>query len=131
MRTILSEIRRLTNLPKEELMTVSKELGAPYDLLLQVAKEGKLPVVNFSAGGIATPADAALMMQLGSEGVFVGSGIFKSSSPEKMARAIVKATTYYNKPEIIAEVSEDLGQAMVGIEISQIPESNIMSSRGW
>ena len=131
MRTIMSEMRRLTNMPKEELMTAAKEMQAPYDLVLRVAQEGKLPVVNFAAGGVATPADAALMMQLGSEGVFVGSGIFGASNPLKMAQAIVKATTYYNKPEIIAEVSEDLGTAMAGIEISQIHESNILSKRGW
>ncbi|MFZ5753475.1 MAG: pyridoxal 5'-phosphate synthase lyase subunit PdxS [Bacillota bacterium] len=131
MRTIMAEIRRLKNLPKEELMTAAKEMGAPYDLVVKVAEEGKLPVVNFAAGGIATPADAALMMQLGSEGVFVGSGIFKSSNPEKRARAIVKATTYYNSPEILAEVSEDLGEAMYGIEISQIAQEQILSTRGW
>lgn len=131
MRTIMSEIRRLTNLPKEELMTAAKEMGAPYDLVVKVADEGKLPVVNFAAGGIATPADAALMMQLGSEGVFVGSGIFKSSDPEKMAKAIVKAATYYNKPDILAEVSEDLGEAMKGLEISQISPESILASRGW
>lgn len=131
MRTIMAEIRRLKNLPKEELMTVAKEMAAPYEWVAKVAAEGKLPVVNFAAGGIATPADAALMMQLGSEGVFVGSGIFKSSNPDKMAKAIVKATTYFNKPEIIAEVSEDLGEAMAGIEISQITPENILSTRGW
>lgn len=131
MRTIMSEIRRLQNLPREELMTAAKEMAAPYDLVVKVAAEGKLPVVNFAAGGIATPADAALMMQLGSEGVFVGSGIFKSSNPEKRAAAIVKATTYYNHPEIIAEVSEDLGEAMPGLEISQISPENILSTRGW
>lgn len=131
MRTIMSEIRRLTNLPKEELMTAAKEMAAPYDLVVRVATEGKLSVVNFSAGGIATPADAALMMQLGSEGVFVGSGIFKSSDPEKRARAIVKATTYYNKPEILAEVSQDLGEAMPSLEISQISPENMLSNRGW
>lgn len=119
MRTIMSEIRRLANLPKEELMTFAKEIAAPYDLVVKVAKEGKLPVVNFAAGGVATPADAALMMQLGSEGVFVGSGIFKSSNPEKTAKAIVKATNFYDKPEIIAEVSEDLGEAMSGIEVTK------------
>ena len=131
IRTIMAEIRRLNNMPEEELMTAAKEMGAPYDLTVKVAKEGKLPVVNFAAGGIATPADAALMMQLGSEGVFVGSGIFKSSNPEKMAKAIVKATTFFNKPEIIAEVSEGLGEAMRGIEISQIPAGNLLASRGW
>jgi pyridoxal 5'-phosphate synthase pdxS subunit len=131
MRTIMSEIRRLKNLPKEELMTVAKEMGAPYDLVVRLAEEGKLTVVNFAAGGIATPADAALMMQLGSEGVFVGSGIFKSSNPEKMAKAIVKAATFFDKPEVLAEVSEDLGSAMHGIEISQIPDESILSTRGW
>jgi len=131
MRTIMSEVRRLQNLPKEELMTAAKEMCAPYDLVVKVAQDGKLPVVNFAAGGIATPSDAALMMQLGSEGVFVGSGIFKSSDPEKMAKAIVKATTFYDKPNIIAEVSEDLGEAMRGLEISQINPGNILSSRGW
>ncbi|MCR4441518.1 MAG: pyridoxal 5'-phosphate synthase lyase subunit PdxS [Peptococcaceae bacterium] len=131
MRTIMSEIRRLKNLPPEELMTAAKEMAAPYDLVVRVAEEGRLPVVNFAAGGIATPADAALMMQLGSEGVFVGSGIFKSSDPKKRARAIVKATTYYDRPEIIAEVSEDLGEAMPGMEISQISPEKILSTRGW
>jgi pyridoxal 5'-phosphate synthase pdxS subunit len=131
IRTIMSEIRRLANLPAEELMAASKEMAAPYELVVRVANEGKLPVVNFAAGGIATPADAALMMQLGSEGIFVGSGIFKSSSPEKTAKAIVKATTFYNKPDIVAEVSEDLGEAMYGIEISQITPENILSKRGW
>ncbi|MEN8904539.1 MAG: pyridoxal 5'-phosphate synthase lyase subunit PdxS [Clostridiales bacterium] len=131
IRTIMNEIKRLTVLSKEELMTAAKEMAAPYDLVLQVAKDGKLPVVNFAAGGIATPADAALMMQLGSEGVFVGSGIFKSTNPEKMARAIVKATGQYNNPEIIAEVSEDLGESMKGIELSEIPKENILSDRGW
>lgn len=131
MRTIMAEIRRLKSLPKEELMTAAKEMAAPYELIVKIAEEGKLPVVNFAAGGIATPADAALMMQLGSEGVFVGSGIFKSANPEKTARAIVKATTYYNKPDIIAEVSEDLGEAMRGIEISQIAPGNVLSTRGW
>ncbi|MCX7923593.1 MAG: pyridoxal 5'-phosphate synthase lyase subunit PdxS [Clostridia bacterium] len=131
MRTIMADVRRLSTLPKEELMTAAKEMAAPYELVVKVAEDGKLPVVNFAAGGIATPADAALMMQLGSEGVFVGSGIFKSSNPEKMAKAIVKATTFYNNPEIIAEVSEDLGEAMRGLEISQISPENVLSSRGW
>lgn len=131
MRTIMGEMRRLTNLPKEELMSAAKDMGAPYDLVLYVAENGKLPVVNFAAGGIATPADAALMMQLGSEGVFVGSGIFKSSNPEKTAKAIVKATAFYNKPDIIAEVSEDLGDPMHGIEISEIAPENILATRGW
>ena len=131
MRTIMGEIRRLQNLPKEELMSAARDIAAPYELLLKVAETGKLPVVNFAAGGIATPADAALMMQLGSEGVFVGSGIFKSSNPEKVARAIVKATAYYNDPKIVAEVSEDLGEAMKGLEISKIAPENILSNRGW
>lgn len=131
MRTIMADIRRLTTMPKEELMTCAKEMGAPYDLVVFVAENGKLPVVNFAAGGVATPADAALMMQLGSEGVFVGSGIFKSSDPSKMAKAIVKATAYFDKPDIIAEVSEDLGQAMYGLEISSIAPEEILSNRGW
>lgn len=131
MRTIMGEIRKLSGLPKEELMTAAKEMSAPYDLVVWVAEHKKLPVVNFAAGGVATPADAALMMHLGSEGVFVGSGVFKSANPEKMAKAIVKATTYFNKPEILAEVSEDLGEAMYGLEISQISQNQVMSSRGW
>jgi pyridoxal 5'-phosphate synthase pdxS subunit len=131
MRTIMAEIRRLSTLPAEELMTSAKELGAPYDLVVEVAKNGRLPVVNFAAGGIATPADAALMMQLGSEGVFVGSGIFKSSNPEKRAKAIVKATTYFDKPEVIAEVSEDLGEAIRGIELSAIEPKDRLADRGW
>lgn len=131
MRTMMSAIRRLTNMPKEELMTFAKENGAPYDLVLYVAENGKLPVVNFAAGGIATPADAALMMQLGSEGVFVGSGIFKSSNPRRMADAIVKATAYYNDPKIIAEVSEGLGEAMKGIELKDIAPQDRLAERGW
>ena len=131
MRTVMADIRRLQNMPAEELMTFAKENGAPYDLVVEVAKTGKLPVVNFAAGGIATPADAALMMQLGSEGIFVGSGIFKSSNPEKMARAIVKATAYYNDPDVLAEVSEGLGEAMRGIELSEIAPENRMAQRGW
>jgi len=131
MRTVMSDIRKLTTLPKEELMTAAKELGAPYDLVLQVAETGKLPVVNFAAGGIATPADAALMMQLGVDGIFVGSGIFKSADPEARARAIVLATTHYNEPDILAEVSRDLGEAMPGLEISAIGENERMQERGW
>ncbi|SHI04465.1 pyridoxal 5'-phosphate synthase pdxS subunit [Clostridium collagenovorans DSM 3089] len=130
-RTIFSEIRKLQNTPNEELMTVAKEMGAPYDLIKYVKENGKLPVVNFSAGGIATPADAALMMQLGSDGVFVGSGIFKSANPEKRAAAIVKTTTYFNDPKVIAEVSEDLGLAMDGIDIRELSENNLFSKRGW
>jgi pyridoxal 5'-phosphate synthase pdxS subunit len=131
MRTIMAEIRRLSTLPVEELMTSAKELGAPYDLVIEVAKTGKLSVVNFAAGGVATPADAALMMQLGSEGVFVGSGIFKSANPEKRAKAIVKATTYFDKPEIIAEASEDIGEPMQGIEMSAIEPKDRFADRGW
>jgi pyridoxal 5'-phosphate synthase pdxS subunit len=131
MRQVMDEIRRLKNLPKEELMTKSKELGAPFELLQEVAQKGKLPVVNFAAGGIATPADAALMMQLGADGVFVGSGIFKSTDPKRRAKAIVEATTHYDNPEIIARVSEGLGEAMKGIEIAQIAAAERMQDRGW
>lgn len=131
MRTMVSDIKRVQLASQEELMTIAKEMGAPYDLIVYVKKHGKLPVVNFAAGGIATPADAALMMQLGSDGVFVGSGIFKSSNPEKRAQAIVKATTYYNNPEVIAEVSEELGEAMNSIDIREIPEVNLYANRGW
>ncbi|NLI91478.1 MAG: pyridoxal 5'-phosphate synthase lyase subunit PdxS [Peptococcaceae bacterium] len=131
MRTVLSDIRRLKTMPKEELMTAAKEMGAPYDLVLHVAETGKLPVVNFAAGGIATPADAALMMQLGVDGIFVGSGIFKSSNPKVRARAIVLATTHYNEPNVLAEVSRDLGEAMPGLEISGISENERMQERGW
>jgi len=131
MREVMDEIRRLKNIPKEELMTKAKELGAPFELLQEVAQKGKLPVVNFAAGGIATPADAALMMQLGADGVFVGSGIFKSDDPKIRARAIVEATTHYDNPKIIAQVSEGLGEAMKGIEISQIAASERMQDRGW
>lgn len=131
MRQVMGEIRILKNLPKEELMTKAKELGAPFEILLEVAQKGKLPVVNFAAGGIATPADAALMMQLGADGVFVGSGIFKSDDPKKRAKAIVEATTHYDNPVIIAQVSEDLTGAMKGIEISQIAVAARMQDRGW
>ncbi|CUP61719.1 pyridoxal biosynthesis lyase PdxS [Clostridium baratii] len=129
MRKIMDEIREIKNAPKEELMTISKELNAPYDLVKYVHENGKLPVVNFAAGGIATPADAALMMQLGSEGVFVGSGIFKSENPEKRARAIVLATTYYNDPKKLAEVSYDLGEAMSGNSAKEIEVK--YAERGW
>ncbi len=112
-------------------MTFAKETGSPFHLVSEVAESGKLPVVNFAAGGIATPADAALMMQLGSEGVFVGSGIFRSANPEKRAKAIVIATTYFNDPKVIAEVSEDLGAAIPGIDIAQIPEEQVLAKRGW
>lgn len=131
MRTVMSEIRKLTTMPKEELMTAAKEMAAPYDLVLYVAENGKLPVVNFAAGGIATPADAALMMQLGCDGIFVGSGIFKSSDPAKRARAIVLATTHYNDPEMLAKLSQDLGEAMPGLEISSITQAQRMQERGW
>ena len=112
-------------------MTAAKELGAPYDLVCEVASSGRLPVVNFAAGGIATPADAALMMQLGVDGVFVGSGIFKSEDPPSRAKAIVRATTHFSEPKIIAEVSRGLGDAMAGLEISEIPEAELLANRGW
>ncbi len=131
MRTVMSEIRRLQNLPKEELMTAAKDMAAPYDLVCEVARTGKLPVVNFAAGGIATPADAALMMQLGCDGIFVGSGIFKSKDPAARAKAIVAATTYYNDPKVLAEISKDLGEAMPGIEISTLQANARMQERGW
>jgi pyridoxal 5'-phosphate synthase pdxS subunit len=124
-------IRRLVNTPQEELMAVAKELEAPFELVVEVHKTGKLPVVNFAAGGIATPADAALMMQLGAEGVFVGSGIFKSSDPEVRAKAVVEATTHYQDPKIIAEVSKNLGEAMPGLDIKQIPTEELLARRGW
>ncbi|MBW9159054.1 pyridoxal 5'-phosphate synthase lyase subunit PdxS [Clostridium tagluense] len=129
MRCIMNDIRKVKNAPKEELMTLAKDMGAPIHLIQYVWENGKLPVVNFAAGGIATPADAALMMQLGAEGVFVGSGIFKAENPEAVAKAIVLATTYYNDPKVIAEVSENLGQAMDGLELSEIKER--YSERGW
>jgi pyridoxal 5'-phosphate synthase pdxS subunit len=131
MRAIMDGVRRLQMLPEEELMTEAKNLGAPYDLVLEVAKTGKLPVVNFSAGGVATPADAALMMRLGAEGIFVGSGIFKSGNPLKRAKAIVRATTHYQDPAILAEVSRNLGEPMVGITVSTLPEAEQMAKRGW
>ncbi len=130
-RAVLGEIRRLQNMPEEELMTYSKEIGAPYELVLETRSLGRLPVVNFAAGGIATPADAALMMQLGMDGVFVGSGIFKSGNPAKRAAAIVKAVTHYNDPYILAEVSRNLGEPMVGRQISSIPEAELIAGRGW
>jgi len=131
MRQIRDEIRRLTSLPEDELYVAAKELGAPYDLVKEVAETGKLPVVLFTAGGIATPADAAMMMQLGAEGVFVGSGIFKSGDPAKRAAAIVKATTFYDDPKVIAEVSRGLGEAMVGINVEDVPEPHRLAERGW
>jgi len=131
MRAIKDDINRITSLPREEMMTIAKEIGAPYELVMYIKENGKLPVVNFSAGGIATPADAALMMQLGCDGVFVGSGIFKSADPAKRARAIVKATAYFNDPQKVLEASMDLGEAMPGLEISQIPPDQILAERGW
>ena len=130
-RAVLGEIRRLQNLPGAALMAYAKEIGAPYELVVETRKLGRLPVVNFAAGGIATPADAALMMQLGVDGVFVGSGIFKSGDPAKRAAAIVKATTHYNDPYILAEVSRNLGEPMVGRQISAIPEGELIADRGW
>jgi len=130
-RRVLGEIRKLQNLPDDEVMAYAKELGAPYELMLETRKLGRLPVVNFAAGGIATPADAALMMQLGVDGVFVGSGIFKSGDPAKRAAAIVKATTHYNDPKILAEVSRNLGEPMVGRQISSIPQEELIADRGW
>jgi pyridoxal 5'-phosphate synthase pdxS subunit len=131
LRRIKSEIRKVMTMPNEELMTEAKNLGAPFELLLYIKEHGSLPVPNFAAGGIATPADAALAMQLGAESVFVGSGIFKSENPVAFARAIVKATTQFNKPSILLEASMGLPKAMTGIEISKIISSEIMSKRGW
>lgn len=131
MRAVQDEIRKLQALPDEELVAEAKALGAPLELVMEVHNTGKLPVVNFAAGGIATPADAALMMQLGSEGVFVGSGIFKSSDPPARARATVKATTHYQDPAIIAEVSRGLGDAMPGLDIKTIPQQELLATRGW
>jgi pyridoxal 5'-phosphate synthase pdxS subunit len=131
MRAINGELARLTTLRQEELMAAAKELRAPYDLVVDVARAGKLPVVNFSAGGIATPADAAMMMQLGADGVFVGSGIFKSENPAERARAIVEATTHFNDPKLIARVSKGIGEAMRGLEIGEIAKENLIQFRGW
>jgi len=131
MRAIMDGIRRLQLLPEEELMTEAKNLGAPYELVRDIARTGKLPVVNFSAGGVATPADAALMMRLGAEGIFVGSGIFKSGNPLERAKAIVRATTHFQDPAIVAEVSRNLGEPMVGININTLPEEEQMARRGW
>ena len=130
-RAVLGEIRRLTTLPDEELMAYAKEIGAPYELVKETKHLGRLPVVNFAAGGIATPADAALMMQLGVDGVFVGSGIFKSGDPARRARAIVEATTHFRDPEIIAKVSRNLGQPMVGRSVASMPEEEHLAVRGW
>jgi len=131
MRAVTSGIKRLATLRHEEMMTEAKNLGAPYELVRWVAENGRLPVPNFSAGGIATPADAALMMQLGAEAVFVGSGIFKSSDPSARAKAIVQATTHYKDPDILAKVSEELGEAMPGIETSKLSEQELLQTRGW
>lgn len=131
MRTVMREIRRLSSIDPAELMAEAKRLGAPYELVQQVAKEGRLPVPNFAAGGIATPADAALMLQLGSESVFVGSGIFKSDDPAHRARAIVEAATYYNDPEMLAKISMGLLGAMKGLDIQQLKQEDLLSPRGW
>ena len=130
-RTVYGEIRRLQSMDEDERFSAAKELQAPYELVRQVAETGRLPVVNFAAGGVATPADAALMMQLGVDGIFVGSGIFKSGNPAKRARAIVEATTHYNDPEVIAEVSKGLGEPMAGINVASLSEGQLMAERGW
>lgn len=131
MRTLIKDIRRIHSMEADELMAAAKEMGAPYDLVQYVHENGKLPVPNFSAGGVATPADAALMMMLGAETVFVGSGIFKSSDPRSRARAIVDAVTHYKDPAILAKVSEDLGDAMPGLDVRTMPEGELMATRGW
>ncbi len=131
MRAVMEGIRRLKSVPADELMAIAKEMAAPYELVTEIHKTGRLPVVNFAAGGVATPADAALMMQLGAEGVFVGSGIFKSANPEAVAKAIVKATTHYQDAKVVAEVSKNLGDAMPGLDIKQIPADELLASRGW
>lgn len=130
-RAVMGEIRRLQHMAPEEWMAAAKEMGTPYELVVETAQLGRLPVVNFAAGGIATPADAAMMMQLGLDGVFVGSGIFKSSDPPRRAKAIVEAVTHYDDPGIIAEISKGLGEAMPGLEISEIPEAELLAQRGW
>ena len=130
-RAVLGEVKRLQNMPEEELMSYAKEIGAPYDLVKETKELGRLPVVNFAAGGIATPADAALMMQLGVDGVFVGSGIFKSGDPAKRGAAIVRATTHYKDAKILAEVSRNLGEPMVGRQVTDIPEEELLAGRGW
>jgi pyridoxal 5'-phosphate synthase pdxS subunit len=131
MRTVTNDLRRITQLAPEQLMSAARDLGAPFDLVREVHETGQLPVVNFAAGGIATPADAALMMGLGVDGVFVGSGIFKSSDPPAYARAIVEATTFWADPEVIAKVSRGLGEAMPGLEIDKIPANEKLAERGW
>ena len=131
MRTIRAELRRLQGLEKDELYVAAKELQAPYDIVAEIAESGKLPVVLFTAGGVATPADAAMMMQLGADGVFVGSGIFKSGDPAKRAAAVVKATTFFDDPAVLAEVSRGLGEAMVGINVSDLAAPHRLAERGW
>jgi pyridoxal 5'-phosphate synthase pdxS subunit len=131
IRAIVREIKLLATVPEEELMSEAKKMGAPYELVQWVAREGRLPVPNFSAGGIATPADAALVMQLGAEAAFVGSGIFKSADPEVRARAIVRAVTHYNDPKALLECCEQLGEAMRGLDVAQLPESELLQTRGW
>jgi pyridoxal 5'-phosphate synthase pdxS subunit len=131
MRAIMGEVKRLHGLPDEELMASAKEMQAPFDLVSEVAKSGELPVVNFSAGGVATPADAALMMQLGADGVFVGSGVFKSEDPASRAKAIVEATTHFRDPAVLAQVSKSLGEAMAGLDISEIAKDKLIQYRGW
>jgi pyridoxal 5'-phosphate synthase pdxS subunit len=131
MRTVTDGIRRLQSLDSEQLMSAARDLGAPFDLVQEVAESGRLPLVNFAAGGLATPADAALMMQLGCDGVFVGSGIFKSSDPAARARAIVEATTYFQDPQILAKVSRGLGEPMAGIEIDRLASEDLLQTRGW
>ena len=131
MRAVMDGIRKLASAPQSELMAMAKEMAAPFELVAEVAKTGRLPVVNFAAGGVATPADAALMMQLGAEGVFVGSGIFKAANPPLVARAIVRATTHFEDPQVVAEVSRNLGAAMPGLDIKQIPTDELLAPRGW
>lgn len=131
MRTVMGQIRRIMNMPDEELMIFSKEIGAPFELVKLTKEKGRLPVVNFAAGGIATPADASLMMQLGADGIFVGSGVFKSNNPPARAKAIVEATTHYMDAKILARVSEGIGEAMKGLEISRIPKEELLAPRGW
>jgi pyridoxal 5'-phosphate synthase pdxS subunit len=131
MRAVMSEIRKIQNMPADELMNEAKTLNAPYELVKKVKELGRLPVVNFAAGGIATPADAALMMQLGADGVFVGSGIFKSENPEKRARAIVEAVAHYDDPDVLARVSRGIGEPMRGIDVSKLKEDELLQTRGW
>lgn len=131
MRAVQGEIHKLKGMPQDELMAEAKNLGAPYELLVAVARKGRLPVVNFAAGGVASPADAALMMQLGADGVFVGSGIFKSADPARRARAIVQAVTHYADPKVLADVSKGLGEAMPGLDVRALPEKELLATRGW